>query len=174
MSQIRDQFQTQTQANLEYTKLRDSLDKLFLDRATTSSVQEGIDILEGWKTVHAPTWGTHIPQTAFVLRLQGVDSQGWVSLIKPDPNEIYTVQAVILGSGSSGTNTYDVAIEDHVNSQTLYFAVNVSVSANSFADAYSLASSPFTIDGNTELKFRVKTGTGSNGNCYVYASKQVR
>jgi hypothetical protein len=86
-------------------------------------------------------------------------------VLAPVGQEVYEVNAIVLSANNDpgGNALVDVFLTDKESGETLFFAPNVEVAPNGFVNAFELTSSPFQMDSNMELKFRVDDpGIGGN------------
>ena len=163
MSQVRDQVHTLQLSQLTYAQVKEIADRMFLDASNRNEFKEVEALWESWKTINMPTYGQAIAQTSVVTRMQGTVSGAALKLYEPSGSEIYEIQAIVLSANSTGPAQVDVWIEDVNTGDQLYFAPNVSVAANGFTNAFNLADSPFTIDSNQTLQWRVDSPSDASG-----------
>ena len=167
MSQVRDQVQTLQLSQLTYAQVKEIADRMYLDASNRKEFLEIEALWESWKTINMPTYGQAIAQTSVVTRMQGTTAGSVEKPLQPQGTEIYEIQAIVLSANSSGPAQVDVWIEDLNTGDQLYFAPNVSVAANGFTNAFSLADSPFTIDSNQEIRWRVDSPSDASGIRFV-------
>ena len=165
MSQVRDQLHTLTLDEVTATQFKTVLNRLFLDASQRAEAHDGKAMVNSWQATHLPAYGQCIPQSAVVTRAQGGEIGGaGEPVLSPTGQEVYEVQAIVLSANNTPTTDaqVDVFLTDSNTGDTLFFAPNVAVSPNGFTNAFDLTASPFTMDSNMTLKWRVDSAGGGS------------
>jgi len=167
-------------AMADYRRVRDNLKTLDFSEVLASQITEASkvirlsleaipdaldlnNIIDAWRSVHAPTYGNTIPNTG--VQVEGLtDGDG----LEPGDNEVFQVQAV--GLGNQGADTIEVMLS--IGDAPL---VKTPVDPGTDVTTTELgAFFPIMLSKGNALKFTVTQGTGSDLDAVVSYNKTVQ
>lgn len=160
---VRDNLKTLDFSSVLASQITEASKVIRLSLEAIPDAQDLNNIIEAWRSVHAPSYGQTIPNTG--VQVEGLaDGDG----IEPGDNEVYAILGVSLG------NTGGAPIEVSLNIGDLPLIVTAVPPGGSVTSSELGAIFPIMLSKGNALKFQVVTGTGSDLNAIVQYNKTVQ
>lgn len=161
MSRIRQQLRSQNIDDLLVSAIQQVGKPTFPDKAGVIDLDALNQIVNSWRSVHAPTYGNVQPNTG-VLAENIPDGSG----IEPGNNEVYDIIAVSFANGGGAPIEVSMRLGDLV-------IVNIAVPPTGVTSSELGAIFPLTLSKGNALKFVVTSGTSGDFTAKVAYNKRV-
>jgi hypothetical protein len=114
MSQVGNQFQSQTLSQLLSSSINTVGGRVFPDAGASNDLMALNQVVNAWRSTHAQTYGNPLPDTGIGFAVNPSDTGTPVDLIAPANNEVVLVNAVSTENGGVGNITYQILIGDTI------------------------------------------------------------
>jgi len=164
VGEIRNQLKSQNLESVLPSALKSVGGEVFPDNP---SIQDQIDfaqIVNGWASVHAPTYGNPIGASSSTVSAAGQGGEAEVDVLTATKSEVYRVQSIALQNGGGAAPIVaKVLIGDCPLTMDLTGAPSTTTPFSS--------TTPLFVDANSPLKFAVLSGSASDALLIVNAIK---
>lgn len=160
---VRDNLKTLDFSSVLASQITEASKVIRLSLEAIPDAQDLNNIIDAWRSVHAPGYGNTIPNTG--VQVEGLsDGDG----IEPGDNEVYQILGCSLG------NTGGAPIEVSVQIGDLPLIVTAVPPGGSVTSSELGAIFPIMLSKGNAFKFQVVTGTGSDLNAIVQYNKTIQ
>ena len=160
---VRDNLKTLDFSSVLASQITEASKVIRLSLEAIPDAQDINEIINAWRSVHAPGYGNTIPNTG--VQAEGLsDGDG----IEPGDNEVYQVLAIALA------NTGGAPIEVSVQIGDIPLIVTAVAPGGQVTSSELGAIFPLRLSKGNALKFSVVTGTGTDLNAIVSYNKTMQ
>ena len=114
MSEVSNQFNSQTLSDLLTSSVNTVGGRIFPDRGASQDLLALIQVVNAWRSTHAQTYGNALPDSGVGYAVNPSDTGTPVNLIAAADNEVVLVNAVASENGGSGSITYQILLGDTI------------------------------------------------------------
>lgn len=97
MDEVRNQLKSQNLSTVSPTAFGEVGGRVFPDNPSIEDINALIQIVRGWRAVHLPSLGSPIPRSSTITNQTGNGS-----ILSPDSNEVFNVQALAFSNVDVG------------------------------------------------------------------------
>ena len=112
MSEIGNQFKSQTLSQLLTSSIKTVGGRVFPDPLANNDLMSLNNVVNAWRSTHAQAYGNALPNTGSGDVVNPSDTGTPVDLIAANDNEVVLVNAVSAENGGSGSITFQILIGD--------------------------------------------------------------
>lgn len=167
MTEVRNQLKSQDLSTLQATSLSTVGGRVFPDNAAVPDLRALVEVLNGYRAVHVPTYGQPIPGTSDAASHTADAPNDWKVLIQPSGETVTEVQLINIFNNGAAPVEVDIGLID--SDGTAYVAAVFTVNPGERVNGMQLTNNTLTLDRNTSLQFRVVTGTFGDVSVRTYA-----
>jgi hypothetical protein len=167
MSDLRDLLKGQSISSTTPGQLSQVGGPVFLDSSAIASLNDLVKILDAWRSVRVPTYGTPIPGTGDTAVAQFEVLNTIKTVFAPSSGEVAFVQMITVQNAGGAPLTLDLFLtdQDGTNIDVLDDLVLGPGDVVNLMTQSSLAFPQFSADESLQIRGRVVAGTP--GDCYV-------
>lgn len=154
MTQVGNQFQSQTLSALLSSSINTVGGRVFPDAGASNDLMALNQVVNAWRSTHAQTYGNALPNTGTGYVVNPSDTGTPVDLIAADDNEVVLVNSISAENGGGGSITFQLLLGNTLVKQDTIAATAL--------QGYSDASKGLVISKGQTLTVLVTAGTAAD------------
>ena len=112
MSEVGNQFKSQTLSDLLTSSIKTVGGRVFPDLNATSDLQSLVTVVNAWRSTHAQAYGNALPDTGTAYTANPTDLGSPTDIIAPANNEVVFVNALDVENAGSSNLEFQILLGD--------------------------------------------------------------
>lgn len=169
MGEIRNQLKSQSLETVVPQSFEDVGGRVFPDEPSIGDQLDLTQIVNAWRSTHAPTYGNPIGQSSQTVQKAGASGEAIVTALEATKSQVWRVQGMaIANAGGAAPVGCKILLGDLVLTTDASGNPSGTTPVNS---QNGVITYPLFVDLNSPLKFAVTSGTGTDATLIINAIK---